>query len=367
MADYYFHTRKLTIGYQKTPLLRDITVGIGRGEILTLIGPNGAGKSTLLKSIAGQLASLGGEIYLERQRLSEIPAGQLARKVAVVFTDKLYTELMTCEDVVAGGRYPYTGRFGLLSDEDWQIVEQSMEMTNVSEIRGREYGKISDGQKQRVLLARALCQQPEMILLDEPTSHLDIRHKLEFLSTLQRLTREQGLSVIMSLHELDLARKVSDRILCLSERGVERFGTPEEIFAPGYLTALFGIGAGSLEEESGDLELPAPEGEPQVFVLAGCGKGRDVFRRLQRAGVPFAAGILYRHDLDYPVARALSAYVVAVESEASFGEAQYEEAKRLMERCGRVILCRERFGEWERENRRLCEYAGNFPRWEEKW
>lgn len=243
MADYFFQTKQLTVGYQETTVLKDITIGVNKGEILTLIGPNGAGKSTLLKSIAKQLKPLGGSIYLEQQELAGLSGHELAKKMAVVFTDKLYTEMMTCEEVVASGRYPYTGRFGILSDNDRTIVEESMDMTCVSELKGRDYNKISDGQRQRVLLARALCQQPEIILLDEPTSFLDIRYKLEFLATLQRLAKERQLSVIMSLHELDLAKRISDRILCIGRDGIERYGAPEEIFTVGYIGRLFGIDA----------------------------------------------------------------------------------------------------------------------------
>lgn len=241
MADYFFQTKQLTVGYQDVPVLKEVTIGVNKGEILTLIGPNGAGKSTFLKSIAKQLKPLGGSVYLEQQELAGLSGHELAKKMAVVFTDKLYTELMTCEEVVASGRYPYTGRFGILSDSDRKIVEESMDMTCVSELKGKDYNKISDGQRQRVLLARALCQQPEIILLDEPTSYLDIRYKLEFLATLQHLAKERQLAVIMSLHELDLAKRISDRILCIGKGGVERYGTPEEIFTQGYIAQLFQI------------------------------------------------------------------------------------------------------------------------------
>lgn len=357
MSDYFFQTEQLSVGYQGVPVLEQVTIGINKGEILTLIGPNGAGKSTLLKSIARQLKPLGGEIYLESQELARLNGQELAKKMAVVFTDKMYTEMMDCEEVVASGRYPYTGRFGVLSAEDRKIVEESMKMTHVSEIKDKDYNKISDGQRQRVLLARALCQQPEMILLDEPTSFLDIRYKLEFLATLQRLAKERSLSVIMSLHELDLAKRISDRILCIGRQGVERYGTPEEIFTEGYITELFNISTGSFEDGSTDAELPKPIGEPEVFVLAGCGSGRETFRRLQRAGIAFAVGILYTHDLDYPVAQALAARVIAVESTEVMGEAHYEEAKQVIERCQHVIVCREKFGPWEEVNARLYRYA----------
>lgn len=360
MSDYFFQTEQLSVGYQGVPVLEQVTIGINKGEILTLIGPNGAGKSTLLKSIARQLKPLGGEIYLESQELARLNGQELAKKMAVVFTDKMYTEMMDCEEVVASGRYPYTGRFGVLSAEDRKIVEESMKMTHVSEIKDKDYNKISDGQRQRVLLARALCQQPEMILLDEPTSFLDIRYKLEFLATLQRLAKERSLSVIMSLHELDLAKRISDRILCIGRQGVERYGTPEEIFTEGYITELFNISTGSFEDGSTDAELPKPIGEPEVFVLAGCGSGRETFRRLQRAGIAFAVGILYTHDLDYPVAQALAARVIAVESTEVMGEAHYKEAKQVIERCQHVIVCREKFGPWEEANAGLYRYAETY-------
>jgi iron complex transport system ATP-binding protein len=241
MPDYYFHTQKLSVGYENTPILEDVTIEVNRGEILTLIGPNGAGKSTLLRSIARQIKTLGGSAYLDEQELFSMRGGELAKKMAVVFTDRMDTEMLSCEDVVASGRYPYTGHLGFLSEDDRKIVEESIKITHVMEIKDRDFRKVSDGQRQRVLLARALCQQPEIILLDEPTSYLDIRYQLEFLTILQKLAKEQHLSVIMSLHELELAKLVSDRVLCIGCHGIERYGNPDEIFTEGYIASLFGI------------------------------------------------------------------------------------------------------------------------------
>lgn len=356
MTSYYFQTKRLAVGYHEEPVLEDITVEVPKGEILTLIGPNGVGKSTLLKSIAGQLQPITGCVYLDQKELSGMSRQELSQRMAVVFTDKMYTEMMTCEDVVASGRYPYTGRFGILTDEDLAVVKDLMDMTRVSDIKERDYNKISDGQRQRVLLARALCQQPEIILLDEPVSYLDIRYKLEFLSTLQRLARERELSVIMSLHELDLAQRISDRMLCIGNDGAERFGTPEEVFGDGYIRRLFGIETGSFEEGSGIAELEAPKGVPKVFVLAGNGSGRETYRRLQRAGIPFATGIMYTHDLDYPVAKALAAEVISVTGTDVMGEAELNAARRLVDECGETIVCRDRFGPWEEINGQLAQY-----------
>lgn len=161
--------------------------------------------------------------------------------MSVVFTEKIKTELMTCKEVVATGRYPYTGWFGILSKEDEEIVEEVAKLVHISDISEQDFDKISDGQRQRVMLARAICQQPEILILDEPISYLDIRHKLEFLSVLKEMQEKKGLTVIMSLHELDLAKLISDRILCLKGEYVEKYGTPEEIFQEGFIAQLFEI------------------------------------------------------------------------------------------------------------------------------
>lgn len=240
-AEYYFSTNAMCVGYQGIPLIKDIAVEIKKGEILTLIGPNGAGKSTVLKSIARQLSLIGGTAYLDGKDIARLSREELSQQMAVVFTDKLHTELMTCEDVVATGRYPYTGRFGILSKEDYGIVEEAMELVQVSSIRSQDFTRISDGQKQRVMLARAICQQPEIIILDEPTSFLDVKYKLEFLSLLMEMRRKKKLTVIMSLHELELAAEVSDRVLCVKGEFIDKFGPPEEIFTPDYICSLFDI------------------------------------------------------------------------------------------------------------------------------
>lgn len=246
MKNYYFSTKNMSVGYDNKPLIKEIEIALPKGEILSLIGPNGAGKSTVLKSIAGQLHLLNGTVYLGREVLSEMKRNALAKKMSVVFTERLKAEMKNCRDVVATGRYPYTGWFGVLSKEDEQIVDEVMEFVHIADISGQDFDKISDGQKQRVMLARAICQEPEIVILDEPTSYLDIKHKLEFLSVLQEMKEKKGLTVIMSLHELELAKIVSDKILCLKGEYIERYGTPEEIFESDFIEQLFDMKEGGL-------------------------------------------------------------------------------------------------------------------------
>ncbi|MDE7284591.1 MAG: ABC transporter ATP-binding protein [Lachnospiraceae bacterium] len=241
MNSYYISTKKMCVGYDNKPLIKSIEIELPKGEILCLIGPNGAGKSTVLKSIAGQLELLGGTVYLGEDDLSEMRADELAKRMSVVFTEKVKVELKSCRDMVATGRYPYTGWFGILSEEDERVVDEVMELTHITDISEKDFIKISDGQKQRVMLARAICQEPEIVILDEPTSYLDIKYKLEFLLLLQEMREKKGLTVIMSLHELELAKIVSDKILCLKGEYVERYGTPEEIFESDFIERLFEI------------------------------------------------------------------------------------------------------------------------------
>ena len=241
MKHYYFSTKNMCVGYDQKPLIKEIEITLHKGEILSLIGPNGAGKSTVLKSIAGQLKLLGGTVYLGDENLSSMKASDLAKKMSVLFTEKIRAELKTCRDVVATGRYPYTGWFGVLSKEDERIVDEVMELIHITELSGQDFDRISDGQKQRVMLARAICQEPEILILDEPTSYLDIKYKLEFLSILQEMRVKKGLTVIMSLHELELAKIVSDRILCLKDEYVLRYGSPDEVFTSDFIERLFDI------------------------------------------------------------------------------------------------------------------------------
>ncbi|MBQ2801346.1 MAG: ABC transporter ATP-binding protein [Lachnospiraceae bacterium] len=355
--EYYFKTEQLSVGYQSEPLIRDIEIGLNKGEILTLIGPNGAGKSTILKSIARQLKLIDGVVYLDKKDLAQMSGTEISQKISGVFTEKLKTELMSCEDVVATGRYPYTGHFGILSKVDYAVVEEAMELVHVTEIRNLDFTKISDGQRQRVMLARAICQEPEIIILDEPTSFLDVKYKLEFLSVLQELRIKKGLTVIMSIHELELAERVSDKILCVNGEYVERLGKPEEIFKSGYIKSLFGIETGTFDEENSSMELEAATGEPEVFVIAGDGTGRSVYRMLQRKGTSFITGILYKNDLDYPVAKALATDVIETESFEPIKELLLKEAKEKLDGCKRVICCKNVFGTFEKANEELLTYA----------
>ena len=354
---YFFHTDQLTVGYDGKPLIREINIQLKKSEILTLIGPNGAGKSTILKSITRQLATISGTVYLDKQLMSQMSNKEVSQKLAVVLTERMRPELMTCEDIVATGRYPYTGTLGILSAEDKVKVKEAMETVHAWDLKDRDFTAISDGQRQRILLARAICQEPEIIVLDEPTSFLDIRHKLELLTILKQMVLDNQLTVIMSLHELDLAQKVSDKVICVHGEHIEKYGAPEEIFTSDYIRNLYGITRGSYNAAFGCVEMEPPKGTPQIFVIGGNGSGIPIYRKLQRQGIPFAAGVLHTNDVDYQVASALVAQVVAEKPFECISQKNYENAAELMKQCQKVICPLKEFGTMNAANKELLNLA----------
>ena len=261
---YLCETKELAIGYGSAPLASGITLGAVPGQILALIGPNGAGKSTLLKTLAGQLAPLGGAVLLDGRSLTDYTGPARARKLALMLPHTRRTELTSCFEFAAAGRIPYTGRLGILSDTDRQAVRDALELVGASPLAGRDFNCISDGQRQRVLLARAICQQPGVLLLDEPTSFLDVKGKIELLTILQKLAHEQGLAVIVSLHELDMAQKIADAVVCVFPHSVSGVLTPKEAFAPENIRALYSLTKEQYEAVFGPEKPAGPKFEHYV-------------------------------------------------------------------------------------------------------
>lgn len=355
--DTYIAMNDLAVGYNGKALIRDICIQINKGEIVTLIGPNGAGKSTILKSITRQLKIISGKVSIAEKNLTAFSHKDLSMKMAVVLTERMKPELMTCHDIVATGRYPYTGRLGILTREDERKVEEAMEAVHAQDLRERDFGAISDGQRQRVLLARAICQEPEIIVLDEPTSFLDVRHKLELLSILRDMAKKKKITVIMSLHEIDLAEKVSDKIICVKGDQIAHYGKPEHIFKEEIIRDLYSIDNGYFDPCFGSLELPRAEGKPQVFVISSGGNGIPVYRELQKQNIPFAAGILYTNDVDYQLARLLAVETVTETPFEQIGEKAYAQALALMHSCEKVINAGVQIGTMNRKMNDLLEEA----------
>ena len=252
--------RGLDAGYAGRAVVSGVELEVRAGEVTTLVGPNGAGKSTILRTLAALLEPVAGRVLVDGEPLRRLGAAERARRLSVVLTDRPRTELLTCEDVVESGRYPYTGRFGALSGHDREVVRRTMLLTNTWGMRDEDFMRLSDGQRQRVLLARAICQEPDVLLLDEPTSYLDVRYQVELLSILRELARTEGVAVVATLHELQLARVISDQVVCVRDGRVFACGTPAEVFVPEVIDALFDLEPGSYDPATGAVRLPAAPG-----------------------------------------------------------------------------------------------------------
>ena len=327
----------LSVGYDKKPLISGMTLHVAQGEIVTLIGPNGSGKTTVLRGISKQLALMAGTVYLDGTDTGRMSGRELAEKMAVVMTDRVFPDMMTCREMVAQGRYPYTGRFGLLSSHDREIIEDALRTVNAEDIADKDIANISDGERQRIFLARALAQEPEVIVLDEPTSFLDIRHKTELLDILHRFSRVKGITVVMSMHEIDLAERISDKIVCIKDGMIAGSGRPEDVFTDEMISYLYGMDKGSFNVLLGSIELGKPEGEPRVFVIGGEGYGIRFYRALQKKSIPFSAGILFKNDIDFYIAEALAATVVSAEPFTEIDGELIKNAKMLLDASEAVI------------------------------
>ena len=354
---YTLELRGLEVGHGACPLVRNVCLAVRPGQVVALIGPNGSGKTTILRTVAGQLRALGGVVELYGRALGNVPAAERARTMSVMLTGRPQTELLTCRDVVEAGRYPFTGRLGVLGEKDHEAVTAAMEATGVLGLAERDFAHVSDGQRQRVLLARALCQEPRVLLLDEPTSYLDVRSQLDVLRLLRHEARERGIAVVASLHEIDLAQKVADHVICIKDGHVMCQGSPDEIFTAERVAELYDLAPGAYDPAFGSVELARPEGEPGVFVVAGGGTGAACFRRLAREDVPFATGVLHEHDADGLLARSLATQAIFERDFEPVSAESVTRAREVLLACREVICCVREFGTTNARNAELLAAA----------
>ena len=242
--------QNLSVGYDGRAIVNDINFCVFSGEVVAVIGPNGAGKSTLLRAIGGQIPQGDGDVRIYpdfgETSVFSIKPDLRSTYMSLLFTDHRGAEMMTCREVVEMGRHPYTGRLGILSDKDQKTVDAVMQRLDITALSDNYFDKLSDGQKQRVLIARSLAQEPKILILDEPASYLDIRYRLELVEVLRSLA-DEGLSVLLSMHELTLLRKCADRVLGIYENGTELFDVVDELLDGRKLYHIFKIPYGSVK------------------------------------------------------------------------------------------------------------------------
>ena len=230
----------LSAGYRGKAVVPGVNLEIKKGEIISFIGPNGAGKSTLLKTLYRELTPVAGAVFIDGADVSKMTLKELAKKLSIVTTDRIKPEHMTCREVVMAGRLPYTDGFGVLGKEDRQAAEDAIALMKIEGFADKQFSNLSDGQKQRTLIARAIAQAPEILVMDEPTSYLDIRYRMELMEVLEGLAKK-GVTIVMSIHELELAVSVSDRLLLVYDDGKTLCKTPSEVMEEGLIRDLFSL------------------------------------------------------------------------------------------------------------------------------
>lgn len=226
---YSIEVKNLKFGYKEDLVLRDISFNIEKGKFISIIGPNGSGKSTILKLLNNIYHPNSAKILIDGKDIDSFKKRDLAKKMALVPQDTIIDYEFTVQEVVLMGRYPYKGRFEKDNENDSKIVKEALELTNTLHLKDRVITEISGGERQRVLIARALAQNPSIILLDEPTAHLDINHQIEILNLLKRLNKEKGTTIVLVIHDINLGVRYSDEVIMMNKGKILGKGIPEKV------------------------------------------------------------------------------------------------------------------------------------------
>lgn len=242
-ADAALRGEGVAVGYGDRLIIEPMDVAVPAGEVTAIIGPNGCGKSTLLKALSRTMPLAAGAVYLDGRAIAEMPTAEVARKMALLPQAPEAPGGLTVGELVALGRYPHQRGFGRLSARDREIIAWALAITHLDDFSGRALDALSGGQRQRAWIAMALAQDTDLILLDEPTTYLDMAHQLEVLELLRSLNEEQGKTIALVIHELNLAARVADWMIALKDGSIRGAGTPEEVMTPAMLREVFGLDA----------------------------------------------------------------------------------------------------------------------------
>jgi len=235
--------KNLETSYEKLTVFRDLNVEIQEGKVTTIIGPNGCGKSTLLKTMGRILKQKSGKVYLQGQDLNTIPTKEIAKQLALLPQTPIAPGELKVEELISYGRYPHRNNVNKLTSKDKEMIDWALEITKTSAFRTRQIANLSGGQRQKVWLAMALAQETEVLLLDEPTTYLDMSHQLDVLQIVEKLNKEHNCTVVMVLHDINHAARFSDEIIAMKEGEIVTTGIPEEIITNEVLKEVFHIDA----------------------------------------------------------------------------------------------------------------------------
>ena len=342
----------VTFGYGKQALLYDIHMQVRAGEMVGLLGPNGSGKTTLLRLLSGILTPQQGNILLEGRNLRQWSRRAVAQRIAVVPQELHMPFAFTVEHMVSLGRMPFVNFLGTQNEHDAMRVEEAMQVSGIAPLSQRVFNQLSGGERQRVMIAMALAQQPALLLLDEPTSHLDIKYQIETLELVQRLNREHGVTVVAAMHDLNLAARYFPRLL-LFQRGIVADAGAAEVLEPGLLGRVYGVNVqvGILRGAEHISVLPPNSTPinneqvqdqavwPSVHVLAGGGSGELLMRALADAHIPFVAGALNIGDSDHTLALRLATIVITEQPYSPISDTALQQVHESLSHVSTLVIC----------------------------
>jgi len=349
----------VSCGYGAHTVLQDTTLHIQQEDFWGIVGPNGSGKSTLLRTMSRVLHPSQGQVLLDENDLYQLPARHVASKIAVVIQEQNLESPFLVKDIIMMGRIPHLKRFQTEGIKDQEIVSKVMDLTDVSYLAQRPVNELSGGEKQRVLIARALAQEPAILLLDEPTSYLDLNYQLEIMELLLRLHREKGIAIVMVLHDINLASQFCERLLVVKEGKIYAAGTPAQIINAAFIKEIYGCEV--------QVETQSPGGRPIVIlnqsrlagdrkvsgegvhVVGGGGFGKELFRLLLDQGRPVSTGVVNIGDSDWHEAQRLGITMVEADPFSAVRHEQCQQNLQLMRQAAYIILAAIPFG------------AGNLP------
>ena len=309
----------LEVAYGDKKIINGLSFSVYEGEFIGVIGPNGTGKSTLVKAITDLIPKCSGAIRILDHENTSIPKKELAKLVAVVPQEFNIEYDFTNQDIVMMGRNPHIDRKHKKSSKDFEIVREAMEMTNTWHFKDALFNELSGGERQRVIVARAIAQQAKLILLDEPTSHLDLHHQLEIMELIHRLKESSGITIVAILHDINLAARFSDRLILLNKGKVLVEGSPEKVIREEYLSQLYKMEMIIRENKIiGKREIvplrvikeKVDKQDTKVHILCGGGSGEEILEKFNSLGMTLSAGILNKGDSDWEVCRILNIPVV---------------------------------------------------------
>lgn len=345
---------RLSFNYEEREILKDISFNVEYGGFVSVIGPNGSGKSTLIKNISAALTPRKGVVLIDQQNVYKMKPGQLAKKIAVVPQETAIQFPFTVMETVLMGRIPHLRRFQGEGERDMAVARWAMEVTGTWPVKDRLITDISGGERQRVMVARALAQEPRVLLLDEPTAFLDLQHQLGLLELLQGLTRTGKLTVIAVLHDLNLAAQFSENVILLHQAGIFATGPPAEVLTPHNIRQVYGIevivvpnsitGRFNIIPVSRSIPGDKKNAGCRVHIICGGGTGTLIMDKLIQNGYRVSCGVLNIGDSDWSKAKSLGLPLVEEAPFSGISPATYQKNQALIDQADVVVVLPIPFG-----------------------